>query len=421
VRNIYFIFLLFIPLTLKAQPDNYARALIDSLCSERYHGRGYVNNGDIKTALFIENEFKNIGLSPINNKYLQKFGFTINSFPGEMFVKLDQKELSPGKDYLIQLYSRSVKGKFKITPINKKDFINDRKMNKLLKRKLTDHFLLVDLSELDNNQKQKLQEELFVYKELAAGLILLNDKKLTWGAGNYFSTLPIVEISKGAWINGTKEIELSIHSELIDNHETYNVIGQVPAEQYSDSFIVFTAHYDHLGRMGKEIIFPGANDNASGTALLLSLAKKYKTKPNIKYNILFIAFAGEEMGLLGSKYFVQNPIIDLKKIKFLINMDLMGTGDEGITVVNSTNNQKRFETLVEINNTKKYLSAIKPRANAPNSDHYPFTQKNVPAVFIYAMGGIQAYHDIYDKPETLPLTKFNEIYSLICDWLDTIK
>jgi aminopeptidase YwaD len=286
LRNIYFIFLLFIPLTLKAQPDNYARALIDSLCSERYHGRGYVNNGDIKTALFIENEFKNIGLSPINNKYLQKFGFTINSFPGEMFVKLDQKELSPGKDYLIQLYSRSVKGKFKITPINKKDFINDRKMNKLLKRKLTDHFLLVDLSELDNNQKQKLQEELFVYKEVAAGLILLNDKKLTWGAGNYFSTLPIVEISKGAWINGTKEIELSIHSELIDNHETYNVIGQVPAEQYSDSFIVFTAHYDHLGRMGKEIIFPGANDNASGTALLLSLAKKYKTKPNIKYNIL---------------------------------------------------------------------------------------------------------------------------------------
>ena len=421
MRKIGVIFFLLIAFSINAQPDKYARTLIDSLCSERYHGRGYVNNGDVKAALFIENEFKNIGLKPINNKYLQKFGFTINSFPGELTVKVDQKILTPGKDYLVQLYSRSVKGIFKITQITKKDFINDRKMNKLLKRKLTDHFLLVDLSELDNNQKQKLQEELFVYKEVAAGLILLNDKKLIWGAGNYFSTLPIIEISKTAWINGAKEIDLSIESELIDNHETYNVFGQIPAEQLSDSFIVFTAHYDHLGRMGKDVIFPGANDNASGIALLLSLANKYKATPNTKYNFLFIAFAGEEMGLLGSKYFVQNPVIDIKKIKFLINLDLMGTGDEGITVVNSTNNQKRFDSLVEINNNKKYLIAIKARSNAPNSDHYPFTQKNVPAVFIYAMGGIQAYHDIYDRPETLPLTKFNEIYSLICDWVDTIK
>lgn len=420
-KIILFTLFLFCANVLFAQPVKYARSIIDTLCSERYHGRGYVNDGDLKAAKFIDKEFAKAGLKPLNGKYTQKFGFTINSFPGEMRVSAEGINLIPGKDYIVELYSRGIKGNFKITPITKNDFINDRKMERLLKRKLTDHFLLVDLSELDNNQKHKLQEELFVYKEVAAGMILLNDKKLTWGAGNYFSTLPIIEVLKSSWPANTKNISVNIESKMIDNHEAFNVIAQIPAAQPSDSFIVFTAHYDHLGRMGANTIFPGANDNASGTSMLLSLANTYAKKTSAKYNYLFIAFAAEEMGLLGSKYFTENPTIDLKKIKFLINLDLMGTGDEGITVVNANANQKQFDKLVEINKNKNYLTVVKPRANAQNSDHYPFTQKNVPAVFIYAMGGIQAYHDIYDKSETLPLTKFNELHNLITDWVETIK
>ena len=108
-----------------------------------------------------------------------------------------------------------------------------------------------------------------------------------------------------------------------------------------DSFIFITAHYDHLGGMGKDTYFPGANDNASGDALLLSLAKYYVAHP-AKYSIGFILFAGEEAGLVGSKYYTENPIVPLKNIRFLINTDLAGTGDEGITVVNATEFPNEF-------------------------------------------------------------------------------
>ena len=89
--------------------------------------------------------------------------------------------------------------------------------------------------------------------------------------------------------------------------------------------------------MGKDVYFPGANDNASGVAMLLNLANYYSKKENQpKCSIAFIAFAGEEAGLLGSKYFSEHPLIPLNKMKFLVNLDLLGTGDEGMMVVNAT-------------------------------------------------------------------------------------
>jgi aminopeptidase YwaD len=176
--------------------------------------------------------------------------------------------------------------------------------------------------------------------------------------------------------------------------------------------IVITAHYDHLGGMGNNTYFPGANDNASGVALMLRLAKFYAANPQ-KYSLVFIAFSGEEAGLLGSKYFTEHPLVDLKKIRFLINTDLAGTGEEGITVVNATQYKKEFALLNQINEEFRYLVKINSRGKAANSDHYWFSEKGVPSFFIYTMGGIRAYHDIYDRAETLPLTEHDDLFRLI--------
>jgi hypothetical protein len=94
----------------------------------------------------------------------------------------------------------------------------------------------------------------------------------------------------------------------------------------------------------------------------------------------------------------------------------MGTGDEGITVVNGSVFKKEFGWLTQINEQKNYVVKIKSRGKAANSDHYWFTEKGVPSFFIYAMGGIQAYHDVYDKAETLPLTEFEDLFHLIIDF-----
>ena len=127
-----------------------------------------------------------------------------------------------------------------------------------------------------------------------------------------------------------------------------------------DSFIVLTGHYDHLGHMGKDTYFPGANDNASGISMLLNLAKHYSEfKGENKYSILFIAFGAEEAGLIGSKYFVNHPIFPLTNIKFLINMDLMGTGEEGLMVVNGKVFEKEFNLLNDINKKHNFFPKIK--------------------------------------------------------------
>ncbi|MFD1258415.1 M28 family metallopeptidase [Mucilaginibacter terrae] len=175
---------------------------------------------------------------------------------------------------------------------------------------------------------------------------------------------------------------------------------------------MFTAHYDHLGGMGSSTYFPGANDNASGISMLLGLAKYYAAHPQ-PYTMAFICFAGEEAGILGSKYFTDHLLVPLNSIRFLINTDLAGTGNEGITVVNATLHAKEFELLKQVNAKGNYLVKVNSRGKAANSDHYWFTEKGVPAFFIYTMGGIKAYHDVFDISKTLPLNEYNDLFKLI--------
>ena len=164
--------------------------------------------------------------------------------------------------------------------------------------------------------------------------------------------------------------------------------------------------------MGKDTYFPGANDNASGVSLLMNLAHYYAKHPQ-KYSIGFICFAGEEAGLIGSKYFTENPLVPLKSIRFLLNTDLAGTGEEGIMVVNATEFPKEFEMMTKINDDNKLLAAVKPRGKAAISDHYFFTEKGVPCFFFYTLGGIKAYHDVFDKSVTLPLNEHEHLFTLL--------
>src|SRR5690606_14083057 len=97
----------------------------------------------------------------------------------------------------------------------------------------------------------------------------------------------------------------------------------------------------HIGGQGRDVYFPGANDNASGTTMLLELAEHYSQNPP-DYSIVFMAFAAEEAGLLGSFHYTQNPFFPLQRIRFLINLDLLGTGDDGMMAVNGSIHPAEF-------------------------------------------------------------------------------
>ena len=222
----------------------------------------------------------------------------------------------------------------------------------------------------------------------------------------------IIQVDKKSISSNPINYQVKVDNKFIKNFKASNVCGIVKGNIHPDSIIMITAHYDHLGGLGKDTYFPGANDNASGVSLLLNLAKYYAKHPQ-PYTIGFILFSGEEAGLMGSRYFTENPLVKLKNIRFLTNTDLAGTGVDGITVVNATEFSKEFKIMLDINAQYNLLKAVNPRGKAANSDHYFFTEKGVPSFFFYTLGGITAYHDVFDIAATLPLNKHEDLFKLM--------
>ena len=409
------LFSLLLSFSFWGQEFNY-RNYTDQLCSPGFHGRGYVNAGDSIAAEFIAQNFKAIGLMPITESYFQPFEFSVNTFPGEMLVYTDQDTLRPGIDFLVAPTSSGVHGTFELIHFSYYKLLSlDQQEIHLSKNEA----LLIDLSGIASDTlllvKKKLNELALFFP-----ILELSDKKLTWSVSQDANKYPYIIISKEAFKEVPAEIHLDIDQKHLVSHLAKNVIGYCPAKRKTKKTLLISAHYDHLGRMGRDTYFPGANDNASGTAMILYLAEQLLAKP-LKFNVLFVAFAGEEIGLLGSKHMSLQSPLPLEDLRFMLNLDIMGSGEDGITVVNSTLFPKEFDLLKSINAKKKLLKEIKPRGPAANSDHYYFTQAGVPAFFIYTMGPNKHYHDIDDRYEALSFAAFDELNNLILRFLKSIK
>ena len=201
-------------------------------------------------------------------------------------------------------------------------------------------------------------------------------------------------------------------------YRSQNVCGYIPGE--TDTMIVFTAHYEHLGMNG-DTIFYGAHDNASGTAAVMDLARMMNLQRG-HYTYVFLLFGGEESGLIGSSYFVDNPLIRLSKVKLLINIDLFCGGEEGLMVVNANASETApyVDKLQQINDLHGFAAKIARRDNARNSDHYWFTSE-CPAIFIYTLGGpFGGYHSPTDTCDGCGLANYNNFISLIRAFLEQL-
>ncbi|HTL81085.1 MAG TPA: M28 family peptidase [Bacteroidia bacterium] len=431
----FFPFFLFIAVftQVHGQDRAYAKQVIDTLASPSMHGRGYVNNGDKIAAKYITDQYKSFNLIPFNiaGLYTQNFSFPINTFPGKMSVTIKAGDratnnLVPGEDFIVQCDAPSVKGHFKVVLIDSALVYDDNKLDAFKKLDKTKCFVMVDTVGVRSKMKLSYMNDIMQYRIGIKGVIIplkpiamtsTCNKLEPMDMSQVQSTVPVIKVDYKWKYSGS--IDVNIKAKFLKSYTSQNVIGYVRGSTQPDSFIVFTAHYDHLGQMGKDTYFPGANDNASGIAMLLSLARYYSQPAHQpKYSIAFIAFSGEEVGLLGSGFYIQHPLFPLKEIKFLVNMDILGTGDEGITVVNATEFPKQFDSLKALNTRGNYLVTVKPRGKAAISDHYFFTEARVPSFYIYTLGGLKAYHDVCDRRETLPLTKFEDLFSLLRDFTD---
>ena len=202
-----------------------------------------------------------------------------------------------------------------------------------------------------------------------------------------------------------------------------NVIGFI--DNGAENTVVIGAHYDHLGYggqgslyVGKEI-HNGADDNASGTALMLDLANQLKFD-NFNNNYLFIGFSGEEMGLLGSNYFVKNPTIDLSSINYMINLDMVGRLKEDKSLaIYGVGTSPIFKQTINSNNDS--FNIIENESGVGPSDHTSFYINDIPVLHFFT-GQHADYHKPSDDPDKINYQGVKEIsnyiFSLISDLND---
>ena len=201
---------------------------------------------------------------------------------------------------------------------------------------------------------------------------------------------------------GTRiEISVDIKEET---RGVYNVAGFVAGA--SDEYVIIGAHYDHLG-LGEQYslapsqtgrVHPGADDNASGTAGVIELARHFAGAGRSKRGFLFLCFAGEEEGLLGSNWYVNHPLKPLKDAVAMINMDMIGRLQDNKVYVGGIGTGSTFKPIVDEATSREHLEADESASGGYGaSDHTSFTTKQVPTLFFFS-----GLHSDYHKPSDTP-------------------
>jgi aminopeptidase YwaD len=217
------------------------------------------------------------------------------------------------------------------------------------------------------------------------------------------------------------DVNIDIRREVKTVH---NVGAYFPGD--TDEYVIIGAHYDHLG-LGEQFslapslvgtIHPGADDNASGTAGVIELAHWFSHEPKHKRGILFLTFAGEELGLLGSSYYANHPILPLSKAVAMINMDMIGRIRDRKIYVGGVGTGTTFaELLKQVGQHHDFQADITERGGYGSSDHTSFTAKQVPVLFFFS--GLHAdYHKPSDTWDKIDAPDAVQLLDMVADVMD---
>lgn len=415
MKRLLLILLALATIQLYAQDLSHYKRIVKELSSVKYQGRGYAKNGANKAGKYLQKEFEKAGSDEVT---CQPFKLDINTFSGKMEMWADGKKLRAGVDFSMREYSPGVKGVFPVYHVDTLNFDADR--------------MFADLAKPENANCLVACEFWFTYRHSDAFSRLQKNGEFpnagliyTWEApikffkayGHRVVDKPIIWVTPEA-IEGVKTVRVNVDNHFLKDYECFNVIAKIEGERH-DSCYVFTAHYDHLGNLGKKIFYAGANDNASGTAAIVTLAAHYaKNRP--PYDMYFIAFSGEDANLRGSEYFANNPIVPLEQIKYLFNIDMIGDNNPEQYCEVSEEGMSGFALFEQINNQKHHFKALNRGELAANSDHYPFASRHVPCIFLENENGdaFQYYHTIFDTYKTVRFDSYEPVFRLVRDFVE---
>ena len=417
MKKVWIILLLtFATVRLGAQDLALYQKIVKELSSSKYQGRGYARDGANKAGHYLEKAYRKAGADAITR---QHFTLDINTFPGSMKLSVDGRKMVAGTDFTVREYCPAAHGTYPVYYIDTLNYDSKKIFADLAKPQYKDAYVVCDFwfTYKHSDDFKKLQS---ADGAPNAGLILTWDEPLKFykAYGERVNPKPVIWLLSKQIPRGSKTITVDIDNKFLKNYRIFNVIASVEGARH-DSCYVFTAHYDHLGNLGHRVFYPGANDNASGTAMLVTLAAHYALhKP--KYDMLFIAFSGEDANLRGSEYYAEHPVFPLEMIKYLINVDMIGDNNPVQYCETSDQGQRGYELFERINAEKHYFKSLNHGKLAANSDHYPFAKRGVPCIFLENAEGtaFPYYHTTLDDWKHAVFDSYNPVFKLITDFIE---
>ena len=383
------------------------KAHIQFLSDDKLEGRRAGSAGEKMAMDYIADQFNAIGLAPKGtSEYFQPFdindGKQINSATS---FSINGISLETPKDYFPFPYSANKKIEAKpVMAVQEADmpwFIDLKEV--LAENKSNPHFDLADY--IYNNAKKAVDKG-------ASAVVLFNtsteDDKLVFNAKDKADKLaiPVIYISKAVAEKYLKDrdatLDIKLNTDIGEKKRLgHNVLGYI--DNNAPNTVILGAHFDHLGygedggsmiRTGEKAIHNGADDNASGTAALIELARLLKTSKAKNNNYLFIAFSGEELGLFGSKYFTEHPTVELKSVDYMINMDMVGRLNDSskVLTIGGIGTSPTWPEVLNSVRSQAFVVKYDSSGTGP-SDHTSFYRKDIPVLFYFT-----GLHSDYHKP-----------------------
>ena len=415
MKKLFIVLLALAAMQLNAQDLAHYKQIVKELSSEKYQGRGYAKGGANMAGKYIHKEFENAGANVVVD---QPFTIDINTFAGEMRLWADGIELTPGVDFSMREYSPGVHGEFPVYHVDTLNYDPEKMFADLAKPEYANCFVVCEFWFAYRHGKDfaRLQK---AGECTNAGLIQTwtSPIKFYKAYGHRVVEKPIIWMTPEA-VEGIKTVRADVDNQFLNDYELFNVIAKVEGRRH-DSCYVFTAHYDHLGNLGEKVYYPGANDNASGSAAIITLAEYYaKNRP--EYDMYFIAFSGEDANLRGSEFYAEHPIVPLTQIKYLFNIDMIGDNNPVQYCEVSDEGMRGYALFEKLNKEKQYFKDLNRGELAGNSDHYPFAQRHVPTIFFENEEGdaFKYYHTPYDNYEHAIFDSYEPIFRIVRDFVE---
>jgi hypothetical protein len=415
------------------------------LADDAMQGREAGTPSELQAALYISTRFMQNKLKPMGSQnYFKPFEFRAETKAGENNVlTLNTKTLKLNSDFYPLSYSSSdeVKGRLIkagfgiIAPeLNYDDYKN-------IQEQVKGNIAVIEISSPDGIHPHSkyiayhdLGKRIETAKKMGAiAVIFINSDKKTDDPEEKLSNkitsydIPVIFAKGMAYkiIMDAAEVQASIKTEIIREERVgWNVIGFL--DNKAKNTIVIGAHYDHIGwgeensaYKGEKAIHNGADDNASGVAVMIEIANRLRKNKKAKNNnYLFIAFSGEEKGLYGSSSFVKDPSIDLNSVNYMINLDMVGrlNPTEKLLYINAVGTSPLWKDM--LNNVQ---TSIKIKTSDPGigpSDHTSFYLQNIPVLHFFT-GLHSDYHKPSDDADKLNYEGAAEISDYIIKLIET--